>query len=642
MAVCSSGPAVGSKAAIHIGQEVCWGQLVRPTHLIDFTGESIQATENTIQSQGIRRDRAVHKLIRGTLDVGGDINGELSAQGFGKLIYNALGGYIKLEPNSIPGGGADGGKHARVNRVVPTTVAELLADTTGAPTEDLNRNHFLELAPETAVDFDNTTPLSDTVCFVYKVGLNKTLTFENNLDSGVSYYSFGGREVCTIAGLPTPAADPIHGVAGCTILRLGQVLDENGNAIDPDVNLNGGVLYAGQGRVRLPYLAAVKTGGSGTDVYLQPSTLTASGYTPAVNHAVIVAPTLVFPQFSLPALPSELSKGSWVFQWYQSGAVDYSNVWTHYIEAAADIPEGLTIEVDRDAAIFVYVGMRVNTMTVDFPSQEIATVTFSFLGKEEYAMGVLAADVAPGATSIVVNKVPHFPDPTLFPTGSQTALITIGEERGITYQTRVENPDGTVTLGGIPALGDGAILRQHLRGDNVDLKSSKTLEDIDTTPVIKGTKSPLTAFETKLFLDGYFEEVLNANITFNNNLNGDKFGLGSRFRFGLVAEQRTVEANLNVEFDDGKLYKKFSEGDFFSLEFRCISEAGDSEIDTTEIFHQGYFFLPKCKFNGSTPNASDQSFIVHDMPATCVYDDDYDNPELVVILVNSLEEDVLA
>lgn len=635
MATCSSGPAVGSKSAIHVGQEECWGILVRPTHLIEFTNETIQATENTIQSNSIRADRAVHKLIQGTFDVAGDINAELNAAGLGILIYNALGGYLKLEDTTAGGGASDAGKHARLQ----VGSVEIHADAASGGTTDLDRDAFIELAPESNSEFDNTTPLSDRFAVIYKAGLAKTLTFDDNVGAGYDYYSFGGREVSVIASIAAVAADPIHGVAGCTPITLAQVYNSNGVLVDPDVNLNGGVVYLGAQRVRLNYLAAVKTG-SGTTLYLQPSTLTASGYTPAVNDAAIVAATLACPSSTI--TPTEMAKGSWVVQWYRGGgAVDYTNVWSHYFEADEDLPEGLTIEVDRDKAIFTYVGMKVNSMTVDFPSQEVATVAFNFLGRQEYAIGVLDEDVHPGETAIDVKKADHFSDPQQFPVGSQIGYARVGEEE-FTYTTLTDNGDGTWTLSGIPASGDGSIGRTHLKKSNVDLMSSLTLEGIDVTPVIQGQKSPLTAFETMLALDGYFEEVLSGNITFNNNLNGDKFGLGSQYRFGIVAEQRTVEASLNVEFDDGKLYKKFKEGEFFALEFKCVSLADGSEIDNTEIFHQMHFFLPKCKFTGSTPNVADTSYIQHDMPATCIFDDAYNTAELCIFVVNSLENDAIA
>lgn len=635
MAICNTSPAVGSRAAIYIGQEECWGNFVRPTHQLDFNSEGLAATENTITSEGIRADRAIHKLIVGNRDVGGDLTSEFSAKGFGMLTYNALGNYLKLEDSSVAGGAAEGGKHARMEAVAYT-----MADAAGGGSHDLDLDTVIELSKETCVDFDTGAGVH-RMALVYKLGLSKTLTFEDNVGAGFTYGSFGGREVSSILSIGAPAADPLHGVAASTPITLKQVLDSTGVAIDPDVNLNGGFCYVGQNRVRLPYLSAVKTG-SGTTLYLQPSTLTASGITPSVNDTVIVAPSLALGSSEAGLLPAAVKKGSWIFQWYPGGgAVDYSDVRSHFFEAGERLPEGLTIETNRDAAYFLYSGMKVSTMGLEFASNAIVQSTFSLLGKREYAIGILEADVVPGAVSILVSKAEHFPDPQLFPVAEQEALISIGEERDIIYTTLTDNLDGTVTLGGIPSTGDGSISRHHLKKDNVDLRTSLTNENIVANPVYRSNQSPLTSFESLLCLDGYFEEVLSASVNINNNLNGDKFGLGQRERFGIVEEQRTVDGSLNVEFDDGKLYKKFQEGEFFSQEFRCVSEADDSEIGSSDIFHQVYVFLPKCKFNGTTPNVADTSYIQVDMPFSAIYDDDYDTAEVVIIMVNDGDQDVV-
>lgn len=638
MANCYTAPATGSRSAVYIGQEVCWGIPVRPTHLQSFNSDGLAATEETIQSEALRANRAVSQLVVGNRSVGGDLTSELSAKGFGMLIYNALGDYLPLEDTSASGGAADAGIHARVQASLFT-----LADAVGGGSYDATADAVIELTEDSPVHFANEAS-DNYFAVISRTGLQRVLNFDDAVGAGFEYKSYGQREVSYITNVAAVAADPLHGVAGCTPITLAQVIDETGTAVDPDVNLNGGWCYIGNLRTRLPYLSAAKTG-SGTVLYLQPSTLTASGITPAVDDIVIVAPTLVAASSLGLSLPGSLGKGSWLVQWYPAGlpsGIDYSEVHGHYFEAGERLPEGLTIEINRDAAYFLYSGMKVNTWALEFATGAIVSSTFSFLGKKEYAMGVLVEDAIPAQTSIVIEKGEHFPDPTLFPAGDQIAYITLGEERDISYTGITDNGDGTFTLTGIPAAGDGAITRPHLKDlTNVDVRSSRTNEGIDVNPVYEGNFAPLTSFETMVYINGYAEEVLSASLTLSNNINDGKYGLGQRYVFALPEERRSVEGSLNVEFDDGKLYKMFQEGDKFSVEFRCISEDQDSEIGQTDILHSASFICVKCKFNGTTPNATDQSFIQTDMPFTAVYDDEYGNAELIVFLTNSGLQDVV-
>jgi len=82
---------------------------------------------------------------------------------------------------------------------------------------------------------------------------------------------------------------------------------------------------------------------------------------------------------------------------------DWNNVHTHYIEAARDLPEGLTFEVGRDVAYFVYTGMKVNTLEYTFNAQEICQGTASLVGKGEYSGGLLNTATTELSASVVID-----------------------------------------------------------------------------------------------------------------------------------------------------------------------------------------------------------------------------------------------
>jgi len=60
-----------------------------------------------------------------------------------------------------------------------------------------------------------------------------------------------------------------------------------------------------------------------------------------------------------------------------------SATYVHDIYPSGTLPEGLKFEVSRDAGVFRYTGIKVNTMTLNCAVGEPLTSTFSLIGKEE-------------------------------------------------------------------------------------------------------------------------------------------------------------------------------------------------------------------------------------------------------------------
>ena len=56
-------------------------------------------------------------------------------------------------------------------------------------------------------------------------------------------------------------------------------------------------------------------------------------------------------------------------------------VYQHQIDAGATLPEGMSVEVGRDVAAFLYAGMKVNTLELTATPGEFFTGTFGFMGK---------------------------------------------------------------------------------------------------------------------------------------------------------------------------------------------------------------------------------------------------------------------
>lgn len=56
-------------------------------------------------------------------------------------------------------------------------------------------------------------------------------------------------------------------------------------------------------------------------------------------------------------------------------------VYQHQIDAGATLPEGMSVEVGRDVAAFLYAGMKVNTLELNATPGEFFTGTFGLMGK---------------------------------------------------------------------------------------------------------------------------------------------------------------------------------------------------------------------------------------------------------------------
>ena len=605
----SSSPATGARGQISIGDQVTFNAAAAPTHKLDFTSESLGATEETIQSEAIRSDRGIHKLVRGALDVQGDINYEQSASGFGVLIRHALGDYIRLTST-------DGGLHARLgNQDVQTLAAGDNAN---------DGKQIVLLTDDTSVEFPQASDLKVVYRDSDRVLQEAALAYEGYTSYARSYVTAVVASDTTYTGY---ASVPAVSVVVAPLDLAG------GGTENLTFNPSGGVIDFGPSRTQVRYFEAVDLGaGNGTRIFLDPVQVDPG--TPADHPSVddILIRKACITDGGGSTYNSLPYKAGFIYH----TSTDYTDtngnvVYTHHLERGRKLPvAGLTVEIDRDAAVFTYIGNKINTATWNFETNAIVTGSFSLVGQRELAMATLSDDVVPGATEIFVDDKYE----ALFPASGQ---ITLGERTGITYTTKEVDHLGSskTRLSGIPATGDAAIDRPHVKGENVDCRSSNLVSGF-----IESLSDPLTSFESMVYIDGYFEEVLSGSITLNNNLNTDKFGLGSRNRLQIVEEDAVVEASLNMEFDDGKFYTKFKEGTYFALEFKCISEADESEIGNTGVLEQGYYLVPKCKFSGNTPFIEGKSYITHDMPMQCIVDDENDTTDLVIILVNGEGKEV--
>lgn len=606
--------AIGGRAVVSVGHETTYGQKVRPTHIIPFTTESMSLTEETLESATVTGTRGKGFLEKGGETVGGDINFEQNPDGQLPLLYHAFGSYLKLE-------NVNGGVYGVTTRDSHVSIAAV----------DTN------LAREVMVLRDDTSSLFNTsgglLAVVYK-DANGLLAVDDNAGAGFGYDNAVLSDFSHVRSVVT--ADVSY--AGYTATPVVSIVLEpkvlaNGRIVNPNICLEGGLLKFGPSRQEVPYFQAVAlpfVGGNpnGVRVFLDPAVAIDINPTtfPGVGAFVVVCATLVI-ELGFDAGMPAVVPGQFMLD-FSTNYTDVNGItaWTHFFERATTLPEGMTVEVHRDAVMFTYVGSKINTLSLEFVPNSFITGTFSLVSQREISIATLAQDVIPGAATILVTNGSVFP---------ATGKLRIGDEGGMSYTGIVDNADGTwtITMATTTLSNPDAIQRHHPIDSNVDPMSS----NIVASPV-HGTSRLLTTMNIYPYIQGYFEEVMSASITLNNNLATDKNGLGSFNIFEAPEGEAMVEGSLTMEFDDGINYNKFLTAEKFSVALKAIANNNtDARIGSTGVLKQVHYFLPTCKYTGTTPNVGGKEYIQVEMPFQAAEDQDAKLSDLYCIIVNSLE-----
>lgn len=604
-----STPGVGSKVRITLALEATAGTVPAASSFnkrFDFTSEGIAFTEQTIESASIRDTRSRAQAIRSTFSAEGDLSAELGFGGYERLYYASLGSVYSGMEN------VDVSTHGRLGVTVDTTATQ-----------------FATFKNERVVNLG----LSGGNCAILyrRNDSSRTLVFDNAGGSWYPYSRFSPALSTTIqtgAALTTSADELIinNGPDGETFLNTGT--DSGTFELEIQDRIYT-ITYTGLTASTNTFTVTV-THVNGTALGVSSPLIAAA----AAGHIVRQAPCIwrdsgdgfLFDGFSdanmaysfedgTPLDDTMVPSGAWILgEWNDAGATGTETMYGHMYEIG-QLPPGMTVEILRDVVNFLYTGMRVNTMNLNFAAGQASTATFSLVGMNEYASVKLARECRAGDTAVYLNE-----EPVAFRTNGGT--FSIGEETNLTY-TAIHAPgaSGNTTqyyrLNGIPSSGTGAItLASHPIGTTVDSRSS-----VASTPPNIYEIGKIASFEANIVQDNSLLEVLSASITLNNNLATDKFILGSKSRAATVPGRAMVDGQLSMEFDSGIQYRKFKDKTPFSLEIRCVSESVE-DIYFGGILHPvvSTFFMPNCAYDGNTPGTADESFLTMDAPFKS-YDD---------------------
>lgn len=605
--------AIGGRAIVSMGHEASYGVKVQPTHIIPFTNETLSLTEETLEDATVTGTRGKAFLEKGGETIAGDIAFNQNPDGQLPLLYHAFGSYVKLENTN---GGVYG---------VTTRTGVVAIDAVDGAA-----------AREVIVLRDDTSSMFEAAGGLFAMVVKDAdglLEVDDNAGAGFAYDSFCLSDVSHVRSF-NAADDTYTGYATTDVVSI--VLEPkilaNGTIVNPNICYEGGVLKWGSARREIPYFQAVDlplVGGQpdGVRVFLDPTVALIADPTtyPLVNSFVVISATIVA-ETAFASIPP-LVPGQFILD-FNTNYTDVNGVvaWTHFFERAATLPEGMTVEVHRDAIMFSYLGSKVNTLTLEFAPNAFVQGTVNLVCQREISLATLANDVIPGQAIITVTSVDNFPS---------SGKLRIGDETGMSYSAIIDNGNGTFNIVMVTTTlsNPDAIQRHHPKLSNVDPMSS----NIVSNPV-HGTSRLLTTMNIFPYIQGYFEEVLSAGLTLNNNLATDKNGLGSFNIFEAPEGEAMVEGNLVFEFDDGVNYNKFLTAEKFSVALKCLANNPvDAVIGETGVLKQVHYFAPTCKFNGTTPNVAGKEYIQVDMPFQASEDEAGRLSDLYCIVVNGLE-----
>jgi len=655
-----SGPAIGARGQIGFAQEGVWGKKQpAPTFFVEMVSEGVVSELGSLVAQSLRPDRAVHKRIGGVESAGGDINCEIGPEGFGKFFKHALGDVettrldnafalkvtdaaatsAKLTVVVVAGlattftvavtGGTGTGVDLTLADADSDTLQEVM-DKINAAGTGLNAYSVTsyqaagDSTTMNASDYSLGTAASNTLgacaavelirsstekdimvglgwgCYQHVIDAGRTLPAGLTMEIGrdVAAFTYNGAKVNSL----TLTAD------------TGEILGGSFNVMGSGVTTASRAIprTANTGNARNAFTARYNGEGSSCTLDIDKTNhiLTLNSSEADEDLVLDISVPLIEPLTGV-VYPIHLV----------GGLVDYLDD-LDYIVATLNNYTGW----ESDASYLADVS------TEDIYSSTV--VQFDFDTSDVVSEPVTDGDLLGTDSGVAVE----FLCDIVLGGAPGTATIRFSDDNGVSYGTTYTTSATVATEVRYVDNGNSGFTiffpddSDLVLGDKWVISSFKLAETADYSSV-----DPFAGFEGALTVDDAEQPIMGWNCTLNNNLYGDKYHLGSRKRASLPEQQRSVEGNITIEFDDLDLYRKFINGvsgnlvmTFTADDYIATTALGNSATNYSLVVRQ-----PNMEYNGSTPVIADEGIITVDMPYVALYDDDNSIPELRITLVNT-------
>jgi|GEM_PF-2908230 len=679
------GPAVGSKAQVGFKEETKWGFPASPPNkFVDFNTEGVVSEFTNITSAALRSDRAIHKQRLGTEAAAGDINFEITPEGFGTFYKHAL-GKKRTKRDDIAMVLVYSGADIDVTLSVSASTITSVGATAG--------DHLsIALAATHQAVMDNIDASDNWSCYAPWGDLTDAATggyFARALASkGSSTKTLNATNDYTVVGNMTGLFEVITDVPVYTDTTSGNnsyiffpIYFKYGiyeHILDAHETLPEGMTFEiGRDIAAFNYyggrvnVMTTNSGNAGEALTGVCSMMFRGGSTcgdPALYDASNTG--WEAPIFEVRYGGTEAS----AILGIDTGAGADSTRYTFTFEEGDSGSENTLYKFSLMRGYHDHSGYYFETSTVfgllDFLENEcwdsfVTTRKAGFNGAS-LCTGIKDSNIA--ALSAVTDRTIYLEE-----TGNEMPLlkgdlniVNQGRDQGEskTYYIKVTTGgalDGTAAFKGsedhaswstAQAITAGVWYNVNDSGDldtgfrvmwphNVTLVSADEWEftsfkDENASPSYE-TEEFYTGFQAAVTFDygdgsGLVSQgVMSYTSTLTNNLYGDKYELGDRQRASLTPQRRTVDGTINLEFDDLDVYRMFVNGHPGDLKVLYTS---DEYINSSTTRFSMEIRHPNIRFSGTTPVAGGDGIIMTDFPFNSLWDDSGGIPDMRVIIVN--------
>ena len=641
------GPAVGSKGQIGYKEETKWGHPASPPDkFFDFLNESVVSEYTNLVSGSLRADRAVHKQRTGSEAAGGDIAFEVGPEGFGTFLKHALGkkrtkrtdvGMILVYDGAI------------TNMTISVS-SSAITSSDASLNIALTQTHVEALAAINLVaGWTAYVPWGDGATGYFPLAVASKATAATTL--GASDYTVSGALTSKLEVITTIPIS-ISGADHLVFFPINFTFGIYEHTIDADADIPQGItLEIGRDIAAFNYYGGKMNSLAMT---LNPGELVTGTVNMMFKGASTIGDPAVasgnaavdFPAFDLLYAGSEATAvvdlnidGSRDMFYFE--APNNSKVYDFSLERGYFDHSGYYWEVNTINGLIEFLEFESDYFTVTRKGGVGGSTSTQYLVDSAGEQSILAA-VSFEMAGASVDYTPMFRGNYIGTDSGSSSTFYVKTDSATTFMGSSDNSSWSDAITILP--GEWQNILDDAEADTgFDIMFPESVTHVigntwsfttfkdENANVVYQSEDPFTGFQGAVTLDDSAQGVMGINFTLTNNLYGEKYELGDRQRAALVAQKRTVEGSMMLEFDDLDMYRKFVNGVAGDINITLTS---DEYINSSTTKFALAIRMPEIKFSGTTPTVGGEDIITTDFPFNSLYDDTAGIPDLRITLTN--------
>jgi len=641
------GPAVGSKGQIGYKEETKWGHPASPPNkFFEFLNESVVSEYTNLVSGSLRADRAIHKQRTGSEAAGGDIAFEVGPEGYGTFLKHALGKKRTKRKDIaflLVYDGSD-------TDLTITVSSSTITSSDGELNISLAQTHQQIITAINAVgDWAAYCPWGNGSTGYFPLAIGSKTSAVTTL--GASDYTISGNltgKLETLATVPMGTSGANHLVFFPINFTYG--IYEHTIDADPDLP-QGMTLEIGRDIAAFNYYGGKM---NSLQMTLTPGEIVTGSVNMMFKGASTISDPAVasgntgvdYPAFALAYAGSETTAvvdinidGTRDMFYFE--APNNTKIYHFSLERGYFDHDGYYWNVQTIGGLLEFLEYESGYFTVTRKRGVDSSLSSQYLADSGGEQSILTA-----TTFYMDNDnapyTPLFRGNYIGTDGGSSSTFYVKTDTATTFKGSSDNSNWstatTIVYGTWQNILDDSdvdtgfdiMFPESVTNVVDDTWSFTTFKD-ENASVSYQTEDPFTGFQGAVTLDGTATGVMGCSFTLTNNLYGEKYELGDRQRAALVAQRRTVEGSLSLEFDDLDMYRRFVNGTAGDINITLTS---DEYINSSTTQYSLAIRMPEIKFSGTTPTIGGEDIILTDFPFNSLYDDTEGIPDLRLTLTN--------